>query len=68
MKKLLIGALIAMSLVSCDNKKQERLEYIRLSAIYKALNNNSETARMEYLDSIHKYEMLINETYGKKKN
>lgn len=66
MRKLLIGALLLVSFVSCDNRKQERDYYIRMSAVYRALNSNSETSKIEYLDSIHKYEMLIIESYGKK--
>lgn len=68
MKKLLFGALLLVSLVSCDNRRQERDYYIRMSAVYKALNSNPETSKIEYLDSIHKYEMLIIESYDKKKN
>ena len=68
MKKLLLGALLLVSLVSCDNRRQERHHYINMSAMYRAFLSNPETAKIEYLDSIHKYEMLINECYGKKKN
>ena len=56
--------LASVFLCSCGNsyreKKEKQYEYTKMVSIYKALNKNPETAKVEYNDSIHKYMILLN--------
>ena len=65
MKFTLFVLLASLLFFSCENsyqeKKEKRDKYITLLSVYKALNSNKETAKIQYNDSIHKYTILLNE-------
>ena len=65
MKGMLFIFLASVLFCSCGNsyreKKAKQYEYTKMISIYKALNKNPETAKVEYNDLLHKYMMLLNE-------
>ena len=64
MKGMLFIFLAIVLFCSCENsyheEKAKKYEFMNMVSIYKALNKNPETAKVEYNDSIHKYMMLLN--------
>lgn len=61
MKKIFFAAVIVSAFFSsCDNreKRQTKRNAINQAAMFEALLSNPDTYQVEYLDSLHKYNLI----------